>query len=134
MSHALLSGSVILLLALGGCRSDATAAEGVPALLQDPDERTRTELQRVVSEALGGVAVMLSDDALTHTSLLVIERRQPVDDAGRPIMGRILEAPDRFRLIRQGGRCLLEHEASGRRSLLEGVRCVREAGDPSPPG
>jgi hypothetical protein len=134
MIRALLPGILCLLLALGGCRSDAATAQGVPALLKNPDERTRMTLQRVVSQALGGVAVTLSDEALTDSSLLVIERRRHLDAAGQPIMGRVLEAPDRFVLIRQNGRCLLEHEASGRRWLLEDVSCVSAAGDPAPAG
>jgi len=129
--------AILLLLALGGCRTDATASEigeAAPALLANPDERTRAELQRVVSAALGGVEVMLSDDALTTSSALVIERRRHVDDGGRPIMGRDLGTPERFLLTRQGGRCLLEHEASGRRWPLEAAECVTAAGEDPPSG
>jgi hypothetical protein len=134
MIRSMLPVTMLLLLPLGGCHTGAAAADGEPAVLTEPDGRTRAELQRVVSEALGGVEVLLSDEALTDSSVLVIERRRHVDAAGRPIMGRDLGTPDRFLLIRQGGRCVLEHEGSGRRWPLDAARCVREAAESPPPG
>lgn len=132
MSRLLLAVPALVLV-LTGCRTDAVAAEGVPALLRDPDAQTRADLQRVVSEALGGAEVLLSDDALTESSLLIIERRRHVDAAGRRVMGRDLSAPDRFLLIKQGERCLLEHQASGQRWPMVGAVCIREASAAPPP-
>jgi hypothetical protein len=120
---------MVTLLLIAGCRSEGVADEPTPALLKDPDAQTRAELRRTVSAALGGAAVTLADDALTGTSLLVIERRRHVDAQGRRIMGRDLGTSDRFMLFLQDGRCYLEHLGQEQRWPLPAAECVAAPGE-----
>ena len=114
---------LLFLVALTGCRTDALAGE-TPALLVDPDASIRAELQRLVSAALGGAGITLSDAALTDSSLLIIERKPHVDASGARIMGRDLGTPEQFQLIKQGSVCLLEQIRTGARWPLQGAACV----------
>jgi hypothetical protein len=95
----------------------------VPAVLTHPDERSRAELARVVKRALGGAAATLADDALTADGTLVIQRATHRDAQGRPLDGRELGRPERFRLVRAGARCVLVHERTGRRWRLASATC-----------
>jgi hypothetical protein len=114
---------LLCLIVITGCRTDARAGE-TPALLVAPDANTQAELQRLVSTALGGVSITLSDAALTDSSLLIIERKPHVDASGARIMGRDLEMPEQFQLIKQGSVCLLEQIRTGERWPLQGAVCV----------
>ncbi|MFU8814865.1 MAG: hypothetical protein ACNA7W_05950 [Pseudomonadales bacterium] len=95
-----------------------------PAVLVAPDSSTQAELQRLVSEALGGANVTLSASALTDSSVLIVERGSYRDASGRRVVGRDLGMPEQFRLIKQGDACLLEHQHSGERWLLHSAVCV----------
>jgi hypothetical protein len=128
-NHSTRSLILLAVLAVTGCRT-AAVAEAEPALLDRPSAETRAELRRLVTTALGGVEVTLSDDALTETSVLVIERKRRVAPDGTLIMGRDLGGADRFLLLRQGERCLLEHAQTGERWELTGATCVPVAGPP----
>lgn len=112
---------VLVAIQLGACRADPSAP--VPARLVDPDQTVRAELRAVVEAALHGASVLIADDALTADSLLVITHRPLRDDQGRPVMGRIVEPPVRFQLIREGGRCLLVNVETGARTPLEHAVC-----------
>ena len=94
------------------------AREPAPALLTDPTEKNRMELSRVVGEALARPPVLLAPDALTRESTLTIEPVRPRDVNGLPLNGRELGRPEHFRLVKQGGRCLLIHERTGARWSL----------------
>jgi hypothetical protein len=63
-------------------------------------------------------------DALTRDSVLTIERRTPPGPQGRAATGRTLEAPEQFRLVLRGTRCLLVRAADGREWELNEARCV----------
>jgi hypothetical protein len=99
------------------------AAQEQPAVVAMPTAASRAELERAVSAAFGGQSVTLADDALTRDSVLLIERRTPPGPQGRIATGRTLEAPERFRLVLRGGRCLLVH-SDGREWPLAEARCV----------
>lgn len=101
----------------------------MPALISNPTPQSRAELRRVLSVALAGAPVTIADDALTRTSVLIIERAVPRDAQGRPLRsltGRTLERPVRFRLLKSGNRCLLVREGDGRRWELTEATCVAE--------
>ena len=101
----------------------------LPALISNPTPQSRAELRRVLSAALGGAPVTIADDALTHTSVLIIERAVPRDGQGRPLnslTGRTLERPVRFHLVKAGNRCMLVREGSGGRWELTETMCVPE--------
>ena len=104
------------------------SAQEQPAVIASPTAQTRAELVRVVSAAMNGQPVMLADDALTRDSVLTIERRTPPGPQGRAATGRTLEAPEQFKLVLRGTRCVLVRAADGREWELEEARCVPAAG------
>lgn len=105
----------------GGC---AHVRHDVPAVITDPTEAGRAELRRVVSHALHGAPLTLADDALTRESTLIIEGAHPRDASGVPLVGRDTGRPERFRLVQDGSRCVLVHEATGERYPLESTTCA----------
>lgn len=109
------------------CACGTQPAQGeAPALIRNPSAQSRAELRRVLSTALNGAPVTIADDALTHSSVLIIERAVHRDSRGRPLTGRDLGRPVRFRLVRRGDRCLLVREDSGAYWQLMHVSCVPE--------
>lgn len=82
----------------------------------------RADIQRVVAAALGK-DVLIADDALTKSSLLIIERRIPRTMEGRVGSGRILDPPETFQLVLDGGRCVLVHRRTDTAYPLENARC-----------
>jgi hypothetical protein len=102
------------------------ARELQPALLTNPGAQSISELQRVVRHALNGVPVRLAADALTHDSVLVIERAQARDAAGLPLNGRELGRPEHFLLVKRGAQCILIHERTGKHWALRSATCAAE--------
>lgn len=117
--------ATVATLLLAGCVSGPVPADQ-PARIVDPDDASRAELGRVVSEALHLDEVTLADDALTGTSVLVVERGKARSLDNPPLSGRDLGTPERFRLLTDGERCVLVHDGSGRRFELVAVECVAE--------
>ncbi len=115
------------ILITGACAS-APAGKDVPAVITSPTEAGRAELLRVVRGALNGAPLTLADDALTRDSSLIVERVRPRDASGLPLDGRVLGAPDRFRLVVNGSRCLLVHERTGKRYRLRATTCAARPG------
>lgn len=115
----------LALLALAGltaCRA-GPAQPPVPALITRTSAASREDLERALSQALGGAPVRLADDALTRDSLLIIGRTPAHGFNGVPLNGRELGRPQHFRLIKRGSRCLLLHLESGRARPLPHTRC-----------
>ena len=116
---------VLLLLALAGlpaCRA-WPGPPPLPALITHATAASRADLERAVSQALGGAPVRLADDALTRSSLLIVGRAQARDVSGLPLNGRELARPQHFRLLEQGSRCLLLHIETGKSRLLPHTSC-----------
>ena len=110
--------------ALGTCACGTLpAANDLPAVINAPTAQSREELQQAVSTALNGAPVTLADDALTHDSVLLIERNQARDANGVPLSGRELGRPEKFQLVKSGGDCVLIHEGSGKRWTLKHTTC-----------
>jgi hypothetical protein len=97
-----------------------------PAVLTNPTPESHAELARLVRDALNGAPLTIADDALTHDSWLIIERARARDAEGRPLVGRETDRPERFRLVRNGSRCILVQEGTGRRWTLASVTCAPE--------
>lgn len=113
-----------LWLCLTGCQTVNTDDDR-PARIVNADNDSRAALRTVVKEALG-VEVMLNDDALTGSSLLTIER-WPTGTLDNPVpQGRILEKPIRFRLMTNGGDCVLVDQRDGSRRVLPNTTCKAE--------
>ena len=73
---------------------------------------------------LHGAPVTLADDALTHQSLLIIERTQARDASGVPLSGREFGRPEQFQLVRSGTRCILIQVSTGKRWTLANTQCA----------
>ncbi|HLU06006.1 MAG TPA: hypothetical protein VKZ91_05565 [Woeseiaceae bacterium] len=113
------------LLTLAGCNVNAVHDER-PARIVGPTEESRAELARAVSEMLFGADVMLAEDALTESSVLIVERNRIRSIENRPLSGRDLGRPERFRLVTTGDRCVLIHENDEARYELLETNCVPE--------
>ena len=121
-----MSGKWLLLgLTLAGLPAVCAGAQpaGAPAILTHPSTASRADLQRAVSEALGGAPVRLAADALTRSSMLLIGRAQARDARGLPLDGRELGRPQHFRLLRRGSQCTLLHLETGRLRALPHTTC-----------
>ena len=99
------------------------------------------ELRDVIEGVVPGRRILLADDALTKSSLLIVERRRHERLEGTPSAGVPDETPHRFRLelrdrntapgdSRQGTRatatavaCELVHLNTGKRHALQATRC-----------
>jgi hypothetical protein len=112
-----------LVLLAGACATPAAPAER-PAVIVQASAAGHAELLRTVREALGEASVTLADDALTHSSVLLIERSRQRDAAGQRLNGRELQMPDRFDLRTRHSQCLLVHERTQRRWTLRESRCA----------
>lgn len=99
---------------LSACAA-TTVAQGVPALLYEPDTAARAELQQAVTSLLATDQVLLADDALTESPTLIVERSV--------LLGRDPGAPEHFQLILAGGDCYLQRPATGERKLLSSAEC-----------
>jgi hypothetical protein len=102
-----------------------------PAVIVNPSDASRTELARVVREALHCAPVTLADDALTTSNTLVIEHANPRDASGRPLNGRSLYQPERFELFARKSRCVLVQSRTGHRWTLRHTECVAMQALPS---
>lgn len=118
----------ICVLALAACKHVAPDADQ-PAVIVNPSDASRAALQAVVNAALGK-DVLLADDALTDTSILIIERKIPRSIEGAPAKGLAMEDPVRFTLMTNGTDCVLVDERDGSRHLLDDTMCVAADGQP----
>jgi hypothetical protein len=116
----LVTAGVAIGLAVAACATE------VPARLVAVTPESRAELQRAVTDALGGTHVTLADDALTLSSILTLEHAPPADPHARATTGRDVGRPERFQLLKIGRRCVLVHEPDGARAVLTEASCVPE--------
>jgi hypothetical protein len=112
---------------LSGCATAAPARDA-PAVITGPTPEGRAELVRVVSQALHAAPVTLGDDALVREDTLIVDRARIRGADGVPLTGRDSGRPERFRLVANGGACVLVHEGSGHRFPLLAVTCAAATG------
>lgn len=115
-----------LALAAAACNSAPPRAGETPARLVNPTAETRAELERAVSEMLGGAPVTLAADALTQTSVLVLEGSRVRGPGSAPLGGREMRMPERFQLFTDGRRCVLVHGDERGRYELRRAQCIPE--------
>lgn len=118
---------VLLFAALSGliaCQTLATNSDQ-PARIVDPTAESRAALQQVVN-ALLNTEVTIADDALTDTSVLIIERSFPRSLEGANAQGRNMELPFQFRLVINGDDCVLIDQRDQSRHELRDTSCVAE--------
>ena len=118
------SGLAVCLLALSACKNVAPDLDQA-ALIVDSDEESRAALQHTVNTVLR-TDVALANDALTDTSILIIERKIPQSIEGSPAQGRNMEMPIQFRLVTDGTNCILVDQRDASRHVLANTRCVTE--------
>jgi hypothetical protein len=116
---------VALLILLAGCQG-LNKNSDLPALIVEPNDPSRAALQATVSGLFGGYKVRLADDALTQSSLLILELGPQKKLSNLPANGRILTAPYRFRLIKNDDECTLIDLRNGSRHVLADTTCVPE--------
>jgi hypothetical protein len=106
---------------LCACKSDDRQARIV-----DPDDASRAALHSAVAQAMNGADVAIANDALTHSSRLIIEPAVYRDAQNNRIMGREVRTPVQFVLLKHGGECVLESQATQQRWVLAATKCVAE--------
>ena len=111
-------------LAVAGCKNVAPPAD-VPAVIVDPDAASRAALKQAV-DAMFDRDVLLADDALTDSSLLIIERRVPRSIDGSPAAGRTMDMPYQLRLVTDGSQCVLIDPRDASRHVLADTTCRAE--------
>lgn len=95
-----------------------------PARITNPSPEVQAELLTAVTSALRNTAIRIADDALTKSSVLIIERVPARDANGRPLSGRDLERPQHFDLLNDGERCILVHRQTAQLYPLKNARCA----------
>lgn len=105
---------------LSACQS----AAGRPAMLTSPTPQVISELAHIVSGALGGQHVILAPDALTDSSVLIIEPAPHRSMQGRLGSDRSKAAPDRFHLVSHHDKCILIQDATGKAFKLPHAECT----------
>lgn len=108
------------------CNAAPVQQTDVAAVIVNPDDASRAELEQVVSTALNGADITLADDALTHSSVLTIEHNPRQTMEQRPLLGRDLGSPEQFDLVLDGRQCTLVHRRTGLRWLLRATECMAE--------
>jgi hypothetical protein len=112
-------------LVVAACKMNSVHEER-PARIVNPSAESRAELRRVVGDMLFGADVTLADDALTDSSVLIVERSRPRSLDNPPLSGRDLGQPERFQLVTTGKRCVLIRESDRARHELVETECVAE--------
>ena len=112
-------------LVASGCAS--MAHPDIPAVIIESSPESRAELLSIVTSALQRTDVMLVDDALMSTSMLLLERTPARDSSGQRLSGRDFDRPEQFLLVTSDGRCMLIHQRTNRRYELRRTRCRAES-------
>ena len=113
-------GTIVLLAAC----MPSIAGKDISALIVEPTADSRAELLGVVSAALDHAEITLADDALVHTSQLIITRKQHKSIQNGVLLGRSYELPEHFNLVLNQGRCMIVRQKTGKRWQLKQTRCV----------
>ena len=119
------------LLAVAATVATATGCQTVPndydrpARIVNPDAASFESLQLTVKHALGG-NVVLSDSALTDSSILTIENLPKASMENPVPHGRVYKRPVQFRLVMNGNDCILVNQQDRSRYVLENTTCIAE--------
>ncbi len=116
--------AITIAASFAGCKNVAPDADQA-AVIVNPDAASRAALQATVNAALH-TDVLLADDALTDTSILIIERKVPQSIEGSPAQGRTMEMPFQFRLVTNGSECVLIDQRDMSRTVLADTVCSVE--------
>ena len=103
-----------------------TPGPDIAAVISEPDQASRQALHQALTQALGGIDVLLSETALTQSSLLTLQPGESGSQVGKIAQGRVVEKPLQFRLVRSDTQCWLVDLRNERRYRLENTTCVNE--------
>lgn len=106
---------------LAACET-LNAEPDVPAVINEPDGRSRAQLQSTV-DAVVGTKVTIATDALTQSSWLIIEQAPPGSIGSGAAQGRNMSTPIRLQLVRSGADCVLVDQRNGDRHPMGDVSC-----------
>ncbi|MFA0810951.1 hypothetical protein [Microbulbifer epialgicus] len=104
-------------MACAGCVAQQVSAELEPALLIEKNSRVHNEVQRIVSEAMGGIEIHINPEVFAESSLLVLDKtpRQ------MGLIGRDMGRPIKFKLLFDGSTCWVMRLPDGPRWKLEAL-------------
>ena len=119
MSKAVALGVVVM--SIAACKNVAPETDQ-EAVIVNPDAASRAALQASLSESLH-TDVALAEDAVTQTSVLIIEQKAPQSIEGSPAQGRNMQMPIQFRLVKNGAECVLVDQRDLSRSVLTDTEC-----------
>ena len=125
MNRAVLLFLVSALPPLSACQG-LNRDPGVPAVIVDPDEASRAALGKTLSKVFAGQEITLADDALTQSSILVLQHNPGDQQESQAALGRVVDEPIRFQLVKTGDGCFLVDLRDERRYLLANTSCVAE--------
>ena len=94
-----------------------------PAVMVKMTDQSRSEISRVVSQALNKKSVIIGNDAFATNNLLLIERRRHQTIEGHLPMARETDLPNQFRLYIRGDQCVLLHVQKNQIWPLREVKC-----------
>jgi len=114
----------VVALLIAGCAS-APDTYDQPARIVDPTDGSRAALRATLAEVLG-VPVTISDSALTDSSVLVLESLPPANMENPVPLGRVMEMPIQFRLVKNGDDCFLVNQQDRKRYRLTETTCQPE--------
>ena len=112
-------------LLLAACTAANENSE-TPALIVEPTQASRAALRRTLAGLFAGLEVNVAADALTRSSLLVLQHSPQQKIDSQPALGRVVTDPLRFRLIIIEDGCYLVDPRDGRRHLLADTTCIAE--------
>lgn len=122
------ASAILLTLGLSAACQHMDRNSDTAAVLVNPTASVQAQLLAALTQALGQAPRALADDALTTSSVLLIERAALSNSANPALTGRTLEASaQRFVLVRARGQCVLTRPADGWRQRLALADCIAES-------
>lgn len=115
---------MLAVLTLTACQT-MSADQDQPARINEATDASRTALQEAVNTALHS-SVMLADDALTKSSVLIVELNPPAKIQNPNPQGRDMSRPIQFRLVLNQSACILIDQRDGSRYVLNDTTCIAE--------
>ena len=119
-----LSASFGAALLMTGCQTMGNDTDQSARII-NPDDASRTALQSTINGILN-TDVTLAENALTESSLLIIELSPPRTMQNPNPQGRIMDAPIQFRLVINGSDCVLIDQRNESRHVLQDTECAAE--------
>jgi hypothetical protein len=112
-------------LAAAGCAAPMNAdSPSTPARFATAPSSACIEQMQAFAGQQTGRGVTLTDKAFADSDVLLLERPILRGPDGRPLDGRSMERPEVFKLVQQAGQCVMVHERTGARQVLQGCNCV----------